>query len=74
MPDFPRAVTPAVFGAHKHNYREITRMGVDADDKWNTPQWVNITGDGDFHVSDVPASDLEAAGVTVATAPTSPPV
>lgn len=56
---------------HTHSYRKLTRIGVDDDDKWGSPVWVDVVDDADT-VADTPV-DLEAAGVTVATAETSTP-
>jgi len=65
-------VSEAVFNAHAHSYRKLTRVGVDTKKDWSAPNWVDITGDGDTHAPGT--TDIEAAGVTVATEPTSTPV
>ena len=62
----------ATFDAHAHNYRRLTRIGADADDKWGSPTWADIVDDADTHASE--NVDLEACGVTVSTSPTSTPV
>lgn len=64
-------VSQAEFDNHTHNYRKLTRIGVDARDQFDTPTWTVIVDDSDNHASE--AVDLEAAGVTVATSPTSTP-
>jgi len=64
-------VGQAEFDQHTHGYRKITRIGVDNDDKWGSPTWVDIVDDADNHASE--SVDLEAAGVTVATAETEAP-
>lgn len=56
---------------HTHSYRKLTRIGVDDDDKWGSPEWVDVVDDADTYAGT--AVDLEAAGVTVATAETSTP-
>ena len=65
-------VSLAVFDAHVHNYRKITGIGVDDDDKYLTPDKMDIVDDAET----VAATnvDAEAVGVTVETAPTSTPV
>ena len=65
-------VSQAEFDAHTHNYRKLTRIGVDASDTWTSPTWTVIADDSDNHASEY--GDLEAAGVTVETSPTSTPV
>lgn len=65
-------VSQSVFDAHTHNYRKITRVGVDIKKDWPAPTWVDIVEDSDSHASG--NTDIEAAGVTVATQPTSVPV
>ena len=65
-------VSQATFDEHTHNYRKITRIGVDDDDKFLSPTWTDIVDDSD-NIADS-SVDLEAAGVTVATSPTSTPV
>ena len=64
-------VSQATFDIHTHSYRKLTRIGVDAADQWNTPQWTDIVDDSDNYASE--AQDLEAAGVTVATDSTGTP-
>ena len=65
-------VSQAVFDAHSHNYRKIIGIGVDDDDKYLTPDKMDIVDDAET----VAATnvDAEAVGVTVATLPTSTPV
>ncbi len=67
-----RLIVKAKFDAHTHNYRKITKIGVDADDKWASPTWADVIDDTQTHASE--SVDLEAAGVEVATSPTSTPV
>ena len=64
-------VSQSVFDAHTHNYRKITWVGVDDDDKYLTPDKAEIQDDAEtVAVTNV---DAEAVGVTVATSPTSTP-
>ena len=57
---------------HTHNYRKITRIGVDIKKDWSSPAWQDIADNQD---NVAPGStDIEAAGVTVATAETGTPV
>lgn len=65
-------VSEAVFNAHIHNYRKITWIGVDDDDKYLSPDKMEIADDAET----VAATnvDAEAVGITVATSPTSTPV
>jgi len=65
-------VSEAVFNAHAHNYRKITMIGVDDDDKYLTPDKEIIVDDAETVAST--NVDAEAVGVTVATEPTSTPV
>jgi len=65
-------VSQTEFDSHTHNYRKITRVGVDASDNWSSPTWTNIVDNSDNYASE--SVDLEAAGVTVVTSPTSTPV
>lgn len=65
-------VSEAVFDAHAHNYRKVTQIGGDADDKWGSPTLVDVVDDATTHAAE--NVDLEAVGVTVATEPTSTPV
>lgn len=65
-------VSQATFDAHTHNYRKLTRIGVDIKKDWSAPTWVDIVGGSDNHASG--NTDIEAAGVTVATLPTSTPI
>jgi len=67
-----RIVPKTTFNAHTHNYRKITKIGVDDDDKWSSPVWVDVVDDAQTYAST--SVDLEAAGVEVATSPTSTPV
>ena len=57
---------------HKHNYRKVTRVGVDIKKDWPSPVWVDIVDDSDNHANG--NTDIEAAGLSVATAETSTPV
>lgn len=65
-------VPQATFDAHTHNYRKITMVGVDDDDKYLSPDKETIVDDAET----VAATnvDAEAVGITVATEPTSTPV
>jgi len=65
-------VPQSTFDTHTHNYRKITWLGVDDDDKWNTPDKMEIVDDTETVAAT--AVDAEAVGVTVATSPTSTPV
>lgn len=65
-------VSTVDFNAHTHNYRKMTQIGADADDKWASPTLVDIVDDTTTHAKE--HVDLEAVGVTVATLPTSTPV
>lgn len=65
-------VLQATFGAHTHNYRKLTQIGGDADDKWGSPTLVDVVDDTTTEAHE--QVDLEAVGVTVATLPTSVPV
>lgn len=64
-------VSQATFDVHTHNYRKIVGIGVDDDDKYLTPDKMDIVDDEET----VAATnvDAEAVGVTVATAPTEVP-
>ena len=64
-------VSQATFDAHTHGYRKITRIGVDDDDKFLSPVWVDIVDDADTVAGT--SVDLEAAGITVATEQTETP-
>jgi len=64
-------VSQAEFDIHTHSYRKLMRIGVDSDDKWGSPAWVDIIDDADNHASE--SVDLEAAGITVATEETEVP-
>ena len=57
---------------HQHNYRKLTRIAGDSDDKFASPTWSDVIDNGQTSVSE--AVDLEAVGVEVATSPTSTPV
>ena len=65
-------VSLAVFNAHSHNYRKITWVGVDDDDKYLSPDKAEIVDDAETVAAT--AVDAEAVGITVATLPTSSPV
>jgi len=65
-------ISQAVFDAHAHNYRKITWIGVDDDDKYTTPDKMEIVDNGETVAAT--AVDAEAVGVTVATLPTTVPV
>lgn len=64
-------VTQAEFDAHTHSYRKITWIGVDDDDKYLTPDKVEIVDDAETVAAT--SVDAEAVGVTVATAQTETP-
>lgn len=64
-------VSQTEFDAHTHGYRKVTRIGVDDDDKWASPVWVDIVDDSD-NVADTPV-DVEAVGITVSTEQTDTP-
>lgn len=65
-------VIQVVFDAHTHNYRKLTQIGGDADDKWASPTLVDVVDDATTEAHE--SVDLEAVGVTVSTLPTSTPV
>lgn len=65
-------VPQTTFDVHAHNYRKITQIGGDADDKWASPTLVDVVDDATTHAKE--SVDLEAVGVTVSTEPTSTPV
>lgn len=65
-------VSQATFDAHAHNYRKLTGIGVDDDDKYNSPDKMDIVDDAETVAAT--SVDAEAVGVTVATLPTSTPV
>ena len=56
---------------HTHNYRKITRIGVDESKSWPSPTWEDVIDDGDSVALGL--NDIEGAGLTTATAPTSTP-
>lgn len=56
---------------HTHNYRKITRLGVDIKKDWSSPAWQDIVDNQD-NVA-LGSTDIEAAGVTVATEATGTP-
>lgn len=60
------------FNAHTHNYRKITVIGADDDDKFLSPTREPIVDDTETVAAT--SVDMEAVGVTVATLPTSAPV
>ena len=57
---------------HTHNYRKITRIGVDIKKDWSSPAWFDVVDDTD--TAALGSTDIEAAGLTVATAQTGTPV
>lgn len=65
-------VSEATFNAHTHNYRKITWIGVDDDDKYLSPDKTEIVDDAETVAAS--SVDAEAMGITVATSPTSTPV
>ena len=68
---YPAGVSLAVFNAHTHNYRKLTWIGVDDDDKYLSPDKVEVVDDAETIAST--NVDAEAVAVTVATAATSAP-
>ena len=64
-------VAQATFDAHAHNYRKITWIGVDDDDKYVTPDKMEIVDDAETVAAT--AVDAEAVGITVSTLPTGAP-
>ena len=64
-------VPQGAFDAHTHNYRKITGVGVDDDDKYLTPDKMTIVDDAETVAAT--AVDAEAVGITVATLPTGVP-
>lgn len=64
-------VSQAVFDAHTHNYRKITWIGVDDEDKYLSPDKTEIVDDAETVAAT--AVDAEAVGITVATLPTEVP-
>lgn len=67
-----QCVADSVYAAHTHDYRKITWLGVDDDDKYLTPDKAEIVDDAETVAAT--AVDAEAVGITVATLPTSAPV
>jgi len=65
-------VSQAVFDVHTHNYRKLTQIGGDADDKWASPTLVDVVDDATTEAHE--SVDLEAVGVTVSTQPTGVPI
>lgn len=65
-------VSQATFDAHTHNYRKITVIGVDDDDKYLSPDRMDIVDDAETVAAT--SVDAEAVGVTVATLPTTTPI
>lgn len=65
-------VAQSIYDVHAHNYRKITWIGVDDDDKYLTPDKEEIVDDAETVAAS--SVDAEAVGVTVATQPTSTPV
>ena len=64
-------VPQSEFNAHTHNYRKLTQIGGDADDKWNSPTLIDVVDNAITHAAE--SVDLEAVGVTVSTQPTEVP-
>ena len=64
-------VPQSTFDIHTHNYRKITGIGVDDDDKYLTPDKMDIVDDTETVAAT--SVDAEAVGVTVATLPTGVP-
>lgn len=64
-------VSQSAFDSHTHNYRKVTRVGADIKKDWSNPTWVDLVDDADTHAAG--STDIEAAGITVATQPTSAP-
>ena len=69
--EYPTGVSQSVFDGHTHNYRKLTQIGGDADDKWASPTLVDVVDDTTTEAHE--AVDLEAVGVTVSTQPTEVP-
>jgi len=65
-------VSQATFDNHSHNYRMITRLGVDDRDQFDSPDYVDIVDDSENVAAS--AVDVEAVGITVATSATSAPI
>lgn len=70
--EYPTGVSQDEFDAHTHNYRKLTRVGVDTKKGWTSPNWEDVVDGGDTHVAG--NTDIEAAGITVTTSPTGPPI
>jgi len=64
-------VPQSAFDTHTHNYRKLTQIGGDSDDKWASPTLVDVADDATTHAAE--SVDLEAVGVTVSTEPTEVP-
>jgi len=64
-------VSQAEFDAHTHDYRKIMWLGVDDDDKYLTPDEVEIVDDSENVAAT--SVDAEAVAITVATASTTTP-
>ena len=64
-------VSQAVFDAHTHNYRKLTVIGADDDDKFLSPTREPIVDDAETVAAT--SVDMEAVGITVATEPTEVP-
>ena len=68
----------ATFNAHTHNYRKITRVGVDADKNFGSPQRADIIDNNEVEVGDdailYPSSVGNSIAITVETSPSSTPV
>ena len=68
--EYPAGVSQSVFETHTHNYRKITKLGVDADSGYSSPVEVNIIDDTLVHANEFKA---ETVGIEVATLPTGAP-
>ena len=64
-------VSQSEFDSHTHNYRQVTQIGVDERDQYDSPTRSALTDDAETVAAT--SQDLEAVGITVATAPTSTP-
>lgn len=64
-------VSLAVFNVHTHNYRKITWIGVDDDDKYASPDKTEIVDDAETVASS--SVNAEAVGITVSTQATEVP-
>lgn len=64
-------VPQATFDIHTHNYRKITWIGVDDDDKYLSPDKVEVVDDAETVAAS--SVDAEAVGITVSTQATEVP-